>query len=359
MLKLTPRIQDDHVGRWGSLLSHGKPRDRRGAMAILIAVMIFAFLCLVALSVDVAYMNLVKSELRSATDAAAKAASETLARTQDPDLAIARGIEIASKNLVANQHLQLTESDFEFGRSDLSQSGSFVFGVGGSPTNSVRVTGRRTSNSMSGSVGLFFGRLMGTHYFEPSEVCTSTYIQRDIVLVLDRSGSMMDYNKYRDLQNAVRIFLGIMETSPVEERIGLASYSTNSSQDVQMTEDLTELSRAVARMRFDGLTNISGGIDDGRTIINRGRNRDFVEKTMIVLTDGLQNRGRAAHLAAQDAADEGITIHTITFGRDADRTAMDRVATIGRGRYFHASTGSELEAVFREIALTLTSIITE
>ena len=261
--------------------------------------------------------------------------------------------------MVANQSLLLSEGDFEFGRSELSPSGAFVFGIGGSPTNSVRVTGRRTSDSLSGSVGLFFGRLLGTESFEPSEVCTSTYIQRDIVLVLDRSGSMLDYNKYRDLQNAVQIFLSIMDDSPVEERIGLASYATTSSRDVQMTSDLVIINDALDRMTFEGFTNISGGIDDGRAVINDGRNREFVEKTMIVLTDGLQNRGRPARLAAQDAADEGITIHTITFGADADSSAMDQVAQIGRGRYFHAASGSELEDVFREIALTLSSIITE
>lgn len=342
-----------------SALRNAKASQRKGAMAILICVMIFAFLCIVALSVDVSYMNLVKTELRSATDAAAKAASETLARTQDPALAVARGIEIANKNLVANRSLQLSEDDFEFGRSELTENGNFAFGSGTSPINSVRVTGRRTSDSLSGSVGLFFGRMMGTHSFEPSEICTATYIQRDIVFVLDRSGSMLDYNKYRDLQNAVRIFLDIMEDSPVEERIGLASYSTDSSQDVQMTSELAIIGDTVDRLYFNGLTNISAGIDDGRSIITRGRNRDFVEKTMIVLTDGLQNRGRAARLAAQEAADQGITIHSITFGQDADRTVMQEVAEIGRGRYFHATTGEELEAVFREIALTLASIITE
>lgn len=348
-----------HLRALQLLSNKRRARQRQGAMAILICVMLFAFLCLVALSVDISYMNLVKTELRSATDAAAKAASETLARTQDPQLAIARGIEIANRNLVANQQLHLTEDDFQFGRSDLSPSGSFVFSTGVSPTNSVRVTGKRTADSYSGGVGLFFGRMMGKEYFEPSETCTSTYIQRDIVLVLDRSGSMLQFNKSVDLQNAVRIFLDIMDGSPVEERIGLATYATSASQDVQMTEDLQLIRNRMSTIRFDGTTNISGGIDAGRSIITRGRNRDFVEKTMIVLTDGLQNAGRAARLAARDAAAEGITIHAITFGRDADRATMDEVATIGRGRYFHATTGAELENVFREIALTLASIITE
>ncbi len=335
------------------------PGGRRGAMLVLLCVMMFAFVAIVAFSVDVAYMNLVKTELRTATDAASKAASENLARTQNIASATARGIEIANENLVANRRLQLSSSDFEFGRSDLQPSGAFVFQRNATPINSVRVTGQRTAGSLSGSVGLFFGRAMGVSAFEPVETCTSTYIQRDIVLVLDRSGSMLDDNKFRDLRNAVRLFVNIMKDSPVEERVGLASYSTDATEDIALTTNLDLITTRVDRMVFSGLTNISGGLDSGRRIIANGRSPMFVEKTIILMTDGLQNRGRAARFAAQDAFSDGSTIHSITFGRDADRRSMRDVANIGKGRYYHASNGAELEAVFREIALTLTSIITE
>lgn len=60
-------------------------------MLPLICLMLVAFMVTVIFSVDVAYMQLVKSELRTATDAAAKAAAEALSRTQDVNAAIARG----------------------------------------------------------------------------------------------------------------------------------------------------------------------------------------------------------------------------------------------------------------------------
>jgi hypothetical protein len=64
-------------------------------------------------------------------------------------------------------------------------------------------------------------------------------------------------------------------------------------------------------------------------------------------------------LAASDEAAQGTVIHAITFGNDADRAVMQEVARIGKGRYFHASDNSQLAQVFREIALTLSSILTE
>lgn len=336
-----------------------RTKHRQGAMLVLVVVMIVAFLVTVAFSVDIAYMNLVKSELRTATDAAAKAASEALARTQDRSLAVSRGKAIGLQNNVANRPMEFADGDFLFGRSELSANGKFVFSSGGTPFNSVRVSGKRTASSISGSVGLFFGQIFGVNDFEPSEICTATHIQRDIVLVVDRSGSMLDDNKFNDLRSAIAVFVNVMNDSPVNERIGLASYSDSESEDVQLTEDLSLITSRMDSMPVGGFTNISGGIDAGANILSRGRSRDFVERTVVVMTDGLQNRGRPAALAARALAANGATIHAITFGSDADKGAMSQVAAIGKGRFFHAEDGQQLRAIFLEIALTLKSIITE
>ena len=61
--------------------------NRRGAIVVLVAAMIIIFLGSVALSVDVAYMQLSRTKLRSATDAAARAAGEGLSRAQDVNFA--------------------------------------------------------------------------------------------------------------------------------------------------------------------------------------------------------------------------------------------------------------------------------
>lgn len=336
-----------------------RPGRRKGAMMILICVMIFAFLVTVAFSVDIAYMNLVKSELRSATDAAAKAAGETLARTQDIQAALDRGKQIARENRVANTPLALRDSDFTFGSSNLADTGKFVFQSNAKPINSVRVQGPRTANSLSGSVPLFFGRIFNVNTFQAQEFSTATFIQRDIVLVVDRSGSMNDFNKFNELRSAIGLFVQILNASPVEERVGLASYATLASEDVSLTENLGQINSSLASMIPNGFTNISGGIDSGGRILARGRSRDFVERTMVVLTDGLQNVGRPARIATGEIATQGVKIHSITFGQDADQTAMRDVATIGGGRFFHAENGAELRNVFREIALTLNTIMTE
>ena len=52
------------------------PRRRRGAMLVLIGLLLLVFMGAVAFSVDVAYMQLTRTQLRIATDAAARAAGD-------------------------------------------------------------------------------------------------------------------------------------------------------------------------------------------------------------------------------------------------------------------------------------------
>ncbi len=333
-------------------------RNRRGAMLVLIAVMMIAFMMTVAFSVDVAFMHLTRTELRTATDAASKAAALTLSHTMDRDQAIARGQQIAAANTVGGQPLLLEDGDFQFGRSEETATGRYVFETSASPTNSVRVNGRRTAESLSGPIPLFFGNIMGFDFFEPQAFASATYIERDVVLVVDRSGSM-EGQKFADLVSAIQIFTDTLAQTPVDERVGLASYSEFASEDVELTENLAAISSAMASLRAAGWTSISRGMEAGKNIIGRSRSPDFVERTMIVMTDGRHNRGAEPRGVARQLANEGVQIHTITFGADADIPRMVEVADIGGGRHFHALTGAELRAIYREIALTLSTIMTE
>ncbi|WP_404308589.1 vWA domain-containing protein [Neorhodopirellula lusitana] len=335
------------------------PRStRQGAMLIMIAVMLFMFLITMAFSIDIAQMHLARTELRTASDAAANAAATELADTLDRASAIARGQEIAAANRVNGQPLLLAANDFDFGSSQRQANGKFQFTAGGVPLNGVRVDGRRTSGSRSGSVPLFFGNVTGTHIFEPQVSATATFIERDITLVVDRSGSMSG-QKYRDLSAAIGIFTALLDDTPVEELVGLASYNDTATEDAQLTSNLTEINDAMAGLRTGGFTSISRGMQAGRTIALRGRPPEFVDRTMIVMTDGQHNRGPEPRVVARQLVDDKVTIHTITFGAGADITRMREVADIGGGRHFHALTGEELQAVYREIALTLGTRLTD
>lgn len=333
-------------------------RRRRGAMLVLIVVLLFAFMLAVAFSVDIAQMHLSRTELRSATDAASKAAAVTLAETLSVSQAIARGQQIAAANTVNNEPLLLAPGDFSFGRSTEQANGKFAFTSGGRPQNSVVVNGRRTTDSRSGPVPLFFGNVYGLEFFEPAVTAAATYIERDIVLVVDRSGSMAG-PKYADLTAAIDVFVATLNTTPVDESVGLASYSEFATEDVPLTENLIAISDGMRSLSIGGFTSISRGMEAGERLMNNSRDAGFVERTFIVMTDGLHNRGAEPRGVARRLAADNVTIHTITFGSDADQGRMREIARIGGGRHFQANDAAQLIQVYREIALTLNTLMTQ
>jgi hypothetical protein len=233
---------------------------------------------------------------------------------------------------------------------------------------------------------------MGVSHFQPSLVATSTQLDRDLCLVIDRSGSMMGdlidernvpggacnpphptLSRWGALTRAVDGFLDELEKTAQAEQCGMASYSTAGSacgfsfttSDVNATLNFdydpirSEMARLSSRS-VAGWTNIYAGIENGIVVLtDAARVRPFALRTMVVMTDGRHNTGPEPVIAARRAATENITIHTVTFSADADFDRMRAVANATGGQHFHAPDADALEQIFREIASTLPVMLTE
>ncbi|MBC8355546.1 MAG: VWA domain-containing protein [Planctomycetes bacterium] len=333
---------------------------RRGVMVILMMFLLVGLLAAAAFSVDVAYMQLVRTELRRATDAGARAGGEALSRTEKPDLARAAAKAAAARNTVAGKPLVLEDADIVFGNSAEGRDGKWHFAAGVEPFNSVQVDGNRTANSASGNVALFFGRAFGTNDFAPSMsaiVMQGQSSKRDFAVVVDRSGSMNSRSggrgsasRWQALLGAFGGFLAALADTKDEEEIGLASYSSTSSIDEFLTDRHGDPTHTLNRLRPGGATNIHSGIVNGtRVLTQSARGRSDAVKIMVVMTDGKHNRGPEPILAARAAVVEGITIYTITFGHGADVTRMSAVANAAGGKHYHAPTAADLRAIFRKV----------
>lgn len=365
--------------------------SRRGGMLVLIAICLPLFIMAAAFAVDVAYMQLTRTELRTATDAAARAGAKTLSLSQNQTTARAAAVAAAAKNKVAGVPLKLTNDQILIGRGAQSNSTSrFNFTQGGTQPNAVRVTGKRTAASAAGPVGLLLGRVLGVETFEPVSVATSTQLDRDICLVVDRSGSMMwsvdgstisggacakpnmTKSRWGGLYTAVNAFLAELDNTLQEEQCALVSYSSNdySCSFYCTTSDINaplHFNYSPIRTQMNNLSNravkgntaIGAGIDNGVAVLTSNRVRPFAVKTMVVMTDGLHNSGGDPVTAAQKAAKKNITINTVTFSNEADVTRMKKVAEATGGKHFHAANSAALEAIFREIASTLPVMLTE
>ena len=341
-----------------SLLRRFQPRD--GAMLPFIAIVIVILFISAAFAIDIARIHVTRSELRTATDAAAKAGIEALGREQSTTAATAAALAIARENIVAGEGLLVDPNKVFFGTSGQNDDGTFFFNEGGSPLNAVRVIGERTADSPSGSARLFFMPLFGQFDFEPTQVATATRVDRDVSLVLDVSGSMANEGRFDALSNALRVFLGELESTPQEELVSLTAYSTEERKIQDLTPNLNLIQEAFDRETPDGFTAIGRGLQSGiDSLINDPGSRPFALKSILLMTDGRHNRGISPIAVAPRARDAGIVIHTITFSPGANQDLMARVSETTNGIHLHAENDEELLEAFQTIAKQIQVVLIE
>lgn len=325
-------------------------RNRRGAMLVLVAFMLIVVLIMAAFSIDIAYMQLTRTQLRVASDAAARSAASALTSTGKTDEARKAARKAAEENLVAGKGLELNDSDIIFGRTIMNDDREFAFQANGEPYNAVRILARRTADSDSGEVPLFLGSMLGRGTFAPHVHSTAASNTRDISLVLDRSGSMGSENKIDDLKSAVAVFLTELEKSTGDERVSLSSYATTASKDVNMTSDLSAVQAAVNKYEANGFTAIGQGVLLGtESLLFDALARPSSDKMMVLMTDGRENREPNVGTLLPVLLSRNQTVYTISFGSGANQKTMQEIAEATGGRHYHAPNGKKLIEIFQSI----------
>jgi Ca-activated chloride channel homolog len=376
-----------------------RSKNRTGAALILVITVLGVVLIITAYSAHVAYMQLVRSELRASADAAARAGAEALARLESVDAAKQAAIDIAAANKVGGSTLQLTVDDIQIGHAkQVGNSGKWSFFENEKPYSSVRV------NAQKNTALMMFG-LTGKQSFTPELISTAAFSENEICLVIDRSHSMcfdftgVDFSypagiplspndpviyaphpsgsRWAALASGVNTFLSVIKTSNATQRVALVTWGSDislatyeggltgrtfpaSSFDLPLAVDTAPIVSAIAARGSDlmlGGTNMSAGIDMGVGVLTGADTHDFASKIMIVMTDGKWNFGRDPVQAAADAKKKNITIHTVTFLDKADQTAMKMVAKKTGGNHYHASNQTELQTAFREMAASLPVVL--
>jgi Ca-activated chloride channel family protein len=402
------------------LSGSARTHDRRGAANVLIAAMLLVFLIAAAMSIDFAYMQLVRTELRTATDAAAKAGAEALARTQDANAAKAAAVAYANLNKVGGRTYQINTNDVTLGRVTGQTDGTWTFTANTTPYNSVRVNSKIGNGGATAAFPTFFGGALGHADFATSQQATASQQEVEVCLCLDRSGSMMfdmsgdDWSYasgnpslysssyypgnsiYRDycspphptlsrwavLQNAVRTFLDEAGQFQYPPRTAVVTWSNSMSlpyhpytsyNTVDTDFNLPSAANfswssnrgsventmaARAAVPLGGGTNLSAGLDRAVQVLTGTNGRALSNKIIILLTDGQWNAGGDPVLAAQDASTAGITIHTISMLTSSQAT-LTQVASITGGRYYPTSNAAQLQQAFRDIAKSLPIVLTD
>ena len=180
--------------------------SRPGAVIVLVAALLVAFIGFTALAVDVGYMYNARAELQNAADSAAMAAAAFLSSGAPLDAeegVRAKAYKYALANKAAGENSIIdSETDVVLGRAWMDgDTGKYNFIESVYPWDAVKVTVRRTSDSATGPVSLFFASVFGKATADVSASATAMLVPRDIAMTVDLSGSMNDDSElksYRD-----------------------------------------------------------------------------------------------------------------------------------------------------------------
>lgn len=195
----------------------------------------------------------------------------------------------------------------------------------------------------------------------------------DIVLAIDISGSMLARDFKPDRITAAKEVAGSFVADRYGDRIGLVVFAGEAFTQSPLTTDQSSLQTLLSRIR-------SGVIEDGTAIgnglataINRLRESDAKSKVVILLTDGVNNRGEIAPLtAAAIAQDYGIKVYTIGVGTmgeapypvfdqrgnlvqtvnmkvEIDEEMLRKIARQTGGEYFRATDKQTLQSIYDQI----------
>ena len=195
----------------------------------------------------------------------------------------------------------------------------------------------------------------------------------DIMLATDVSTSMlaMDLqpNRLEASKDVAKVFIAGREN----DNIGLTIFAGESFTQCPLTTDHNALTNMLSTVDCD--IAAKGIIDDGTAIgmgiansVLRLKDSQAKSKVIILLTDGVNNRGEITPEAAADMANEyGIRIYTIGVGTDKkeapyptpygvqnvpveiDEATLQNIASATGGKYFRATDKQSLSEIYSEI----------
>jgi Ca-activated chloride channel homolog len=201
----------------------------------------------------------------------------------------------------------------------------------------------------------------------------------DIVVALDISGSMLaeDFKPNR-LEAAKEVAKDFMQ-GRLTDNIGLVVFSGEAFTQCPPTTDHRMLLELTSKVE-SGIIEDGTAIGDGlATAINRMKDTKTKSKTIILLTDGVNNMGAIDPLTAAEIAKEHkMRVYTIGIGKigmapypfqtpfgkqyqnvevNIDEPLLKEIAKTTGGKYFRSTDKNSLQTIFKEIDNMEKSII--
>lgn len=182
---------------------------------------------------------------------------------------------------------------------------------------------------------------------------------RDLVLVLDTSGSMAErgFNTKETSQSKYDISVNLAKdfiNKRYDDNVGLVVFGSFAFSASPLTYDLKALNEMFKLMSDVGIAGTSTAIGDALVQgLNTLKSGEANSKVLILLTDGVHNAGKNSPREAVILAQEqSVKIYTIGIGQEKnyDETILTQIAKDSNAKSFFCQNAEELASVYDEIA---------
>jgi hypothetical protein len=364
-------------------------RDRDGAIAAISAVSLVVILGMGAFAIDMSYAYSERNLLQVTASAAALAAAPEL-----PDLSETtdKAVEYAEENMPPATHgMVLDNSDVVLGNWDLV---SETWTPGGTPSNAVEITTRRSSVN-GNRLELFLAPILGLGWLD-MEASAVAYARTptawDVALVQDVTGTFAE--EIGDARVADQAMLDCVSNNFVDARMGLTAFTGTSHMMTPMLPiglpenffSYVELSDAIDQLDSCGHfemppctgTHVGIGIERGIDQLDSyAPAPGIIGQAIVIVGDGRPNArnnaqglypesdyygvcggncsdgelAQMANLAADEAESKDYDVFVVFYDEDNDDDAAEFFEGLvrGAGQFRRTPNSEELEAMMFEL----------
>jgi Ca-activated chloride channel family protein len=173
-----------------------------------------------------------------------------------------------------------------------------------------------------------------------------------MVLVIDKSGSMLEEDRMRLAKEAAKESVKLLVST---DKVGIVAFGDDFEwvSELAPCGDKREVFAKISGLKAAGRTNMYSAMIRAHLALDQAI---ADRKHAVILTDGVASPGDFEQLSKQ-MADAGITVSTISIGKDPDRSLLIDIARTARGRFHACNDPKEIRDVLVEE--TLAAVDTE